>query len=169
MAPALRPDQTPRLEADGERLYSVQQVAAITGMSEHNLRYYERAGLLCPVRRHEKSGHRRYTQSDITRIENLACLRATGMPLEQMRQYVEDREHLEEQVARRQIALFEAHREVLQERRAQIESNLRYVELKVAYWRAVEESDEAAIARCSASIREYIRDNAPASGAKKQP
>ena len=87
--------------------YSVQQVVAITGMSRHNLRYYERARLLAPVRRDGSSGHRRYTQADITRIENLACLRATGMPLEQMRRYIEDHEAVSDQVARGQVALFE--------------------------------------------------------------
>jgi DNA-binding transcriptional MerR regulator len=68
---------------------TVQQTAERSGLSEHTLRYYERAGLLDPVRRHDSSRHRRYSAADLARIQTLACLRATGMPLDQMRRYFE--------------------------------------------------------------------------------
>ncbi len=155
------------LHADDE--YSVQQVAAITGMSEHNLRYYERAGLLSPVRRDRSSGHRRYTRADITRIENLACLRATGMPLEQMRRYIEGHEAVGEQVARGQVELFEAHRQVLEERLRQTQRNLEYVEIKAAYWRAVEAHDDLEVECLARQIRGYIQEEAPKNRGKKTP
>ena len=66
---------------------TVQETAERTGLSEHTLRYYERAGLLTAVRRDGSSGHRRYSADDVARISTLACLRATGMPLDQMRRY----------------------------------------------------------------------------------
>lgn len=69
--------------------YSIQQAAELTGMSEHTLRYYERIGLLRAVRRDQSSGHRRYSADDISRMESMACLRATGMSIDQMRRYVE--------------------------------------------------------------------------------
>src|SRR5215213_64925 len=69
--------------------YTVQQAAALTGLSEHNLRYYERIGLIQPVLRQESSGHRRYGSGDLVKLETLACLRAAGMPIEQMRRYFE--------------------------------------------------------------------------------
>jgi hypothetical protein len=34
-----------------QQSYSVQQAAALTGLSEHTLRYYERIGLIEPVHR----------------------------------------------------------------------------------------------------------------------
>lgn len=163
----------PISKADGlsgvDEEYSVHQVAAITGMSEHNLRYYERAGLLSPVRRDRSSGHRRYTRADITRIENLACLRATGMPLEQMRRYIEDHEAVGEQVARGQVELFEAHRQVLEERLRQTQRNLEYVELKAAYWRAVEAHDTVEVECLAQQIRGYIQEEAHKNRGKKTP
>ena len=33
--------------------YTIQQAAALTGLSEHTLRYYERISLITPVRRQE--------------------------------------------------------------------------------------------------------------------
>ena len=64
------------------------------GVGDHRarratLRYYERAGLLQPVRRQDSSRHRRYSADDIGRLQTLACLRAAGMPLDQMRRYFE--------------------------------------------------------------------------------
>src|SRR5690242_13715566 len=69
--------------------YTVQQAAALSGLSEHTLRYYERIGLIQPVSRQESSGHRRYSSVDLAKLETLACLRASGMPIEQMRRYFE--------------------------------------------------------------------------------
>jgi MerR HTH family regulatory protein len=59
-----------------EEAFTVQQAAQLTGLSEHTLRYYERVGLLPPVRRQNSSRHRRYSVADISIIETLACLRA---------------------------------------------------------------------------------------------
>ena len=49
--------------------YTVQQAAALTGLSEHTLRYYERIGLIQPVARQESSGHRRYGPADLAKLE----------------------------------------------------------------------------------------------------
>jgi MerR-like DNA binding protein len=40
-----------------EEAFTVQQAAQLTGLSEHTLRYYERVGLLPPVRRQDSSRH----------------------------------------------------------------------------------------------------------------
>ncbi|MFL5657148.1 MAG: MerR family DNA-binding transcriptional regulator [Ktedonobacteraceae bacterium] len=44
---------------------SIQQVAAITGLGIHTLRYYERLGLLASTRISRlPNGHRRYSEVD---------------------------------------------------------------------------------------------------------
>jgi len=43
---------------------TIQEVAKRTGLSIDTLRYYERIGLLEPVRR-DQSGYRRYSQQDL--------------------------------------------------------------------------------------------------------
>lgn len=67
---------------------TIQQVSAQTGLSEYTLRYYENIGLIQTVDRAE-NGHRRYSEADISWIEFLKCLRATGMRVAEMRQYAE--------------------------------------------------------------------------------
>jgi DNA-binding transcriptional MerR regulator len=62
---------------------TIQEVAKQTGLSIDTLRYYERIGLLDPVRR-DQSGYRRYSQQDLDWIGLLMDLRAIGMPRAQM-------------------------------------------------------------------------------------
>jgi DNA-binding transcriptional MerR regulator len=67
---------------------TIQQVAEATGLSVHTLRYYERIGLIHSIGRAGNT-HRRYTMQDVGWIDFLMKLRATGMPIQQMRRYAE--------------------------------------------------------------------------------
>jgi DNA-binding transcriptional MerR regulator len=91
-----------------ERELSIAEAAEISGLSAHTLRYYERAGLLEPVCRN-RSGHRRYREADLERITFLARLRATRMPIREVRRYAELMQAGEATNAER-LALLEAHR-----------------------------------------------------------
>ncbi len=72
-----------------DRPYSISEVAELTGLSTHALRYYERTGLmLVPVDR-ASSLHRRYSQADIRWVGFLTKLRSTSMPIARVRQYVD--------------------------------------------------------------------------------
>ncbi len=122
--------------------FTLQEVVQRSGLSEHTLRYYERIGLLDKVERDRSSGHRRYTVEDVRNIEALACLRTTGMSIEDMRTYfalLKDGQAAAEQ----QLALFEGQKKALEQELAQKQEHLRYLEQKVAFWKAVQNGDEA--------------------------
>src|ERR1700733_7036411 len=70
---------------------TIQQVSRRSGLSEPTLRYYEEVGLIGPVDRDERSGHRRYGDDDLDVLQALACLRALGMGIEDMRTYQANR------------------------------------------------------------------------------
>ena len=57
----------------------------ISGLPESTLRYYEQIGIIDPIARDPSSGHRVYSDKDIESLTTIACLAATGMPLESMR------------------------------------------------------------------------------------
>src|SRR4030088_2149363 len=67
---------------------TISAAARAAGIRAHTLRYYERAGLLDPVGR-AASGHRRYADEDLARIEFLTKLRSTGMPIRKVREYAD--------------------------------------------------------------------------------
>ncbi|HEX7734228.1 MAG TPA: MerR family transcriptional regulator [Ktedonobacteraceae bacterium] len=54
--------------------FTIEQVAAQTGLTKRTLRYYEEVGLLPPTGRTE-GNYRRYTQDDLQRLERVKNLR----------------------------------------------------------------------------------------------
>ncbi|MEU3839302.1 MerR family transcriptional regulator [Streptomyces sp. NPDC028635] len=72
-----------------EESLSIGEVAERTGLSVHALRFYEREGLLVgPVRR-TSGGRRRYTSLDVDWLLICVKLRASGMPLADLRHFAD--------------------------------------------------------------------------------
>jgi len=112
---------------------TIAEVARETDLSIHTLRYYERAGLLIPVERNGL-GHRRYSAKDIEWIGVCTKLRATGMPISQIRRYAElVREGPGNEAER--LALLEAHGEVVRGRLIEIRRNLELIDHKIGVYR----------------------------------
>ncbi|BBI33534.1 MerR family transcriptional regulator [Cohnella abietis] len=66
--------------------FTIGQVAEKTGLSIHTIRYYEKEGILPIIKRNE-SGIRIFEYEDIQWINLLNCLRSTGMPIAQLKDY----------------------------------------------------------------------------------
>jgi DNA-binding transcriptional MerR regulator len=65
----------------------IAEVAERTGLTTHTLRYYERDGLLLADVDRDAGGRRRYTDRDLEWIAMVTRLRATGMPIRDVRRY----------------------------------------------------------------------------------
>jgi MerR family transcriptional regulator, aldehyde-responsive regulator len=130
---------------------TVQETAELTGLSEHTLRYYERAGLLTPVRRDGSSGHRRYSADDVARARTLACLRTTGMPLEQMRRYFTLAPR-GRSAAHELRSLLEQQEIALEDRMQAMQRHLEYVRRKIDYWKALEAGKETLARRIAEEL-----------------
>jgi len=124
---------------------SISEAAEQTGLSAHTLRYWERAGLLQPVSRNG-SGHRRYAADDLDRIKFLTKLRATGMPIRQVRRYAELMAGGEDTKGER-IALLEAHRREVLAKLEETAGHLELIDWKINLYRERLEEDEEAKAR----------------------
>ncbi|WP_022877257.1 MerR family transcriptional regulator, partial [Microbacterium sp. B19] len=72
-------------------MLTIQQAARRSGLREPTLRYYEDVGLIGPIARDASSGHRRYRERDLDDLQVLACLRAMGVGIEDMRAYQANR------------------------------------------------------------------------------
>src|SRR5438105_15567303 len=80
---------TDNINTDEQRLYTIEQVATRTGLTKRTLRYYEEVGLLPPTDRTE-GNYRRYTESDIQRLERIKKLRdLLGFSLTDIREILE--------------------------------------------------------------------------------
>ena len=116
---------------------TIREVAHETGLSVHTLRYYERIGLIPPIRRAE-SGHRQYRDEDVAWFGFLQKLRVTGMPIRKVREYVALQQRGDETLLER-FKLLEAHRDALAERIQELSRMYEYIDAKVAHYAKVVE------------------------------
>ncbi|MFB7515286.1 MerR family transcriptional regulator [Streptomyces sp. NPDC056144] len=72
----------------GRDRYTISEVAALTGLTAHTLRWYERIGLMPHVDR-SHTGQRRFTERDLNWLAFVGKLRLTGMPVADMVRYAE--------------------------------------------------------------------------------
>ncbi|MER7400918.1 MerR family transcriptional regulator [Streptomyces sp. NPDC000070] len=73
---------------DGQDRYTISEVVALTGLTAHTLRWYERIGLMPHIDR-SHTGQRRYTNRDLDWLDLVGKLRLTGMPVADMVRYAE--------------------------------------------------------------------------------
>lgn len=64
----------------------IKTISKITGLSAHTLRYYEKIGLLLNIERDSK-GYRDYSEKDVVWIEFIKRLKATNMPLNEIKKF----------------------------------------------------------------------------------
>lgn len=67
--------------------YRIGELAKLININEHTLRYYEKEGLVIPER--DKNNIRVYTEDNKLWAEFIIHMKATGMSLEDLKQYTE--------------------------------------------------------------------------------
>lgn len=67
---------------------TIKEVAEKCGESEHTIRYYCKEGLF-PFTTRNKNNVRQFTEQDMEGINIVLCLRDTGMPLKEIRHYMD--------------------------------------------------------------------------------
>ncbi|MFC7361824.1 MerR family transcriptional regulator [Nocardioides astragali] len=122
------------------RSYSIKEAAALTGLPASTLRYYEQIGVISPISRGASSKHRVYDEGDLDQLMWVACLAATGMSVGDMRQYMANNRLGAEAAADQEQLLAEQQRRLATEAEA-LALRQRYVQLKIAYWQAVQAGD----------------------------
>jgi MerR family transcriptional regulator, copper efflux regulator len=134
---------------------TIQDVSRRIGLSEPTLRYYEQVGLVGPVDRDENSGHRRYGTEDLHTLGALACLRAIGMGIEDMRTYQANRARGRE-AAGEQRDLLLRHTERIEAEIAAQHARLGYLREKAALWDARDRGDTVAEAEAARRVTDAV-------------
>lgn len=68
-------------------IYTVGEAAKMLGVAPSALRYYDKEGLLPFVER-SGGGMRMFKESDIEWLKLIDCLKATGMPIKGIKQFI---------------------------------------------------------------------------------
>ena len=112
----------------------IQHFAALTGLTAHTLRYYEKIGLLAPDR--NSSGHRDYREADVSWVAFILRLKATDMPLEEIQRYAALRAAGDATASARRKLLAQ-HADRLERRLAEQQTHLALLKEKMAYYDSV--------------------------------
>ena len=122
----------------------IKEAAARSGLTQDTIRFYEKSGMLAPVRR-DARGWRVFNGDDVNWLTTLERLRATGMPLDDVKRFAMSA-HAPERVAPDQralrLGLLERHAVTLAHREAELKASKHFLDHKISMYRtSLEVSD----------------------------
>ena len=116
-------------------MYTIKQISEKTNLTEHTIRYYDREGLI-PLITRTKSGIRQFSEDDLEWINLICCLRNSGMPLQEIKEFMQlclkGKDSLEE---RRELLI--RHRTRIQEQMANLDNSLNIVNYKIEHYKEI--------------------------------
>jgi len=119
------------IEIGVDAVLPIAEVAGLTGNTQHTLRYYERIGLVEVGR--DGGGRRAYSPESVSRILFISRLRASAMPIRDIRRYVETVGRGDGSRSER-LALLEAHRGRVRQQMAEMQSALDVIDFKITMY-----------------------------------
>lgn len=109
---------------------TIKEVSEKYDIQSETLRYYERVGIIPPVTR-TPGGIRDYSDEDIAWVENAKCMRAAGLPIEALIEYLKlFREG--DSTFQARLDLLSEQRELLLERQKQLNETINRLNYKIS-------------------------------------
>ncbi|MDF2530976.1 MAG: transcriptional regulator [Clostridia bacterium] len=107
----------------------IAEVHAKYDLSADTLRYYERIGLIPEVHRN-KSGIRDYTEENCRWVEFIKCMRAAGLPIEVLIDYVAMFQQGDSTIAERKELLIEQRKKLVEKLEA-MQETINHLDYKI--------------------------------------
>ena len=111
---------------------SISAAAELSGLSVDTLRYYEKEGLTLHRPGRSSSGQRRYTQQNLNWLATLVMLRKTGMPIRDIKRFVELYRVDDSEPER--LAILQAHRLHVLDQLAEVQTHLDAINRKIDHY-----------------------------------
>ncbi|MFV0394196.1 MAG: MerR family transcriptional regulator [Coprobacillaceae bacterium] len=112
--------------------YKAHQVASQLGVTVPTLHYYEKAGLLPPIKR-DKIKNRVYTEADIEWLFMIICMREIGLSIRDIKQYVELLLEGPETMSKR-LEYVKEYKKNVEEKIILMQSSLKLLDAKTAFY-----------------------------------
>ena len=148
--------------------YTIGEVAEKTGLSISALRYYDKEGLLPFVERNP-AGQRRYKDSDFEWLSIIECLKATGMTIREIKQYIDWYKEGDSTLEKR-LALFEKQQQVLSTQIEELKKKLYKINCKIWYYETAIEAGTESIHQgsCTELYEAYRKKLSEADGGENE-
>ena len=111
---------------------TIAEVSRQYGVSPDTLRYYERIGLIPPVPRN-KSGIRDYDEASCGWVELMKCMRASGVQIEALVEYVALFRQGDETLEARKALLIE-QRDLMLARMSELQASINRLNQKIEHY-----------------------------------
>ncbi|MBM7837177.1 DNA-binding transcriptional MerR regulator [Alkalihalobacillus xiaoxiensis] len=121
--------------------YGISEVAEKVDLSPYILRFYEKEGLL-PFLERDSNGRRMFTERDLEWIVLIGCLKATGMPLKEIKLFIDWYVEGDETLTLRQNMFYERKRAV-EEKMAMLQKTMDMVTYKCWFYDVAVEAGTA--------------------------
>ena len=112
--------------------YTIKQAAEKMNLTPYTLRYYDKEGLLPFVER-DSAGNRLFSDNDIEWLGLICCLKNTGMPIKQIRCFIQDALEGDHTIENRVEMLIE-HRNSVLKQIEDLNRNLEKINNKINYY-----------------------------------
>ena len=112
--------------------YTIAQAARRAGLTAHTLRYYDKEGLLPFVDR-SPSGFRAFKESDFEWLSVITYLKSTGMPIRDIRQFIDWCVQGDSTLADR-LAMFRRQKSIVEQQISQLQKHMEKINHKIRYY-----------------------------------
>ena len=113
-------------------IYTVGEMAQKLGVPASTLRYYDKEGLLPFVER-SSGGIRMFRESDFEWLQVIRCMKKAGMPIKDIRQYIELAMQGDDTIDTR-LEMFRHQQEVLKHQMEELQHTMQMVEYKCWFY-----------------------------------
>ncbi|WP_379138618.1 MerR family transcriptional regulator [Paenibacillus sp. sgz500958] len=117
--------------------YSIKDISDRSGLSAYTLRYYEREGVLPFVERNAR-GNRCFQEEDLDLISLICCLKDTGMPIADIKQFVTLSKDGKSSLPERRELLMK-HKQEIDRKIEDFKAFAQKIDHKIAYFASLEE------------------------------
>src|SRR5690625_390161 len=110
-----------------KEFWKVGELATLTGLTIRTLRYYDQINLFSPSQ-YTDSGHRLYTKSDLTRLQEILALKQIGLSLDDIKAVVTNKkENSATEIIKTQITRVKRDMQIQQNLLSELERTLKTV------------------------------------------
>ena len=126
-------------------VYTVGEMAKLLGVPASTLRYYDKEGLLPFVER-SPGGIRMFQEKDYEWLQIIECLKKTGMPLKDIRTYIDMAMRGDETIEQR-LKMIEKQRQAVRAQMSELQKTLDTLDFKCWYYETAKQAGTTAVPR----------------------
>ncbi|MFB1099165.1 MerR family transcriptional regulator [Terribacillus sp. JSM ZJ617] len=120
------------------KTYTISEAAKELNVTAYTLRYYDKEGLMPFVER-TASGQRLFKESDIAALNIIECLKSTGMPIKEIKTFIDWCTDGDVTLQQR-FDMFMERKSVVEKQMEELKETMRLIEHKCFYYKTALEA-----------------------------